>query len=321
MLFEAVPDGVMRRSVVGTFAPQREWIAVLRPKRPLPPNGQGLTVAHYAEARYGRAYSYRGALASRLPIVGGAVDGSVFCSQVIAQAFHDYGLDLVPGKLPAQVYPGMLFHSPELTDVTEDCIRKLGSVTDTDAYTQVIGTAAHELPGTEMQMNREVFEALQKELGKDLPARVYSLTDLGAWLAQEYTTEAAQRSDAKILGILETEGMFSWYDAFSEKVRRDAAVLEFVADAAEKISGGPWPTEMEAFLAEVTAMSEHGESRVDARRNTAQDYNTLAEKTGFKTFARLRDEYQRQYEDACRIHDAQARLLKALRQRKAEESA
>jgi len=190
MLCEAVSNGVMRRSVLGTFAPRREWIAVLRPNSQLLPDKHGLRVADYAEALYGRAYSYRGALASRVPIVGSSGDGSVFCSQAIAQAFQDYGMPLVPGKLPAQIYPGLLFDSPELTDVTESCIRELGSIADADVYRQLVETAEHELPGAEMRMNRKVFEAVKKELGPDLPEHVYSLPDVAMWLKHEFVSQA-----------------------------------------------------------------------------------------------------------------------------------
>src|SRR5436190_15309920 len=74
MLFEAVREGVMRRSVLGTLAPCQEWIRVLRPKKALAPNQHGLRVADYAEALYGRAYSRRGATASRFSLLGGAED-------------------------------------------------------------------------------------------------------------------------------------------------------------------------------------------------------------------------------------------------------
>src|ERR1051326_7396160 len=92
MLFEAVREGVMRRSVIGTFAYRPEWIKVLRPRKPLPPNHLGLTVADYAEALYGRGYSRRGAVASRFPVIGAAGDGAIFCSQAIAHAYAEYGV-------------------------------------------------------------------------------------------------------------------------------------------------------------------------------------------------------------------------------------
>jgi hypothetical protein len=316
MLFEAVPDGVMRRSVLGTYAPRPEWLRVLRPKEPLPPNGHGLRVADYAEALYGRAYSVRGAVASRLAIVGGSDDGSVFCSQVIAQAFHDYGRPLLPGKLPAQIYPGLLLDSPELTDVTGNCIRKLGSLTDAELYQEVIDTANHDLPGAEMRMNRRAFGAVQKCFAGDLPANVLSLTDLAIWMSHDFNTDVVQRSDPRILAILESEQFFGWYDGFSLKVRQEAAVMELAAMQAEASVGLPLTAEIQALIDDFGEVVSVGEVSLAARKNTASEYENLAARTGLETFARLRDMYRRQFEDANRLQQAKLRLIAALRQRK-----
>jgi len=80
----------------------------------------------------------------------------------------------------------------------------------------------------------------------------------------------------KILGTLERQGMFAWYNEFSAKVRSDAAVLEMVATAADASTSGPLTGEMQAFLIEVTAMNANGDARVEARKNTADEYAALA---------------------------------------------
>ena len=224
MLLEAVRDGVLRRSVIGTFAPRLEWIRILRPKKPLPVNAQGLRVRDYAESLYGRAYTCRGAIASLFPILGPAEDGSVFCSQVIAQAFLDYCVSLLLGKIPSQIYPGKLLDSHELMDVTADCVRTLGSVSNPNLYKEIVDTASQELLGTEMQMNRQAFEAIRKELGDTVPEHVHLLTDLSSWLSAEFSFEAVKKSDGVILNILEREGMFEWYAKFSANVQ---GVAEF----------------------------------------------------------------------------------------------
>src|SRR5882724_7499086 len=77
MLFEAVPTGVMRRSVIGTFTTRREWIKVLRPRTPLGANAQGLQVAHYAERMYGRSYSRKRAALSVTECINISDNGSV----------------------------------------------------------------------------------------------------------------------------------------------------------------------------------------------------------------------------------------------------
>lgn len=317
MLFEAVRDGVMRRSVIGTFAYRPDWIMVLRPRKSLDPNHLGLTVADYAEALYGRGYSRRGAVASRFPAIGAGEEGSLFCSQVIAHAFSEYGVELVPGMTPAQIYPALLVDSPELEDVTNGCIRQLGSVSDAEQYRLVIDTAGQEAPGAEMRMNRRVFEAVQKELGNLLPERIHSLTELSIWLSQEYKSSAAQQSDSRILAILDREGMFSWYDEFSANARRMAGILEFAAQAAELSTGEPRSVEIQALLDDMRETMPLADAALERRRSTAQDYEAVAKATDFKTFARIASLYKQQYDDAVRIHEARRRLVDALDQRQA----
>lgn len=67
MLLEAVAHGVMRRSVLATYVSRRKWIKVLRPNFSVVDQDTGRSLAHCAEALYGRGYSGRGAVASRFP--------------------------------------------------------------------------------------------------------------------------------------------------------------------------------------------------------------------------------------------------------------
>jgi hypothetical protein len=315
MLFEAVRDGVMRRSVIGTFAYRPDWIMVLRPRKSLAPNHLGLTVADYAEALYGRGYSRRGAVASRFPAIGAGEEGIFFCSQVIAHAFSEYGVELVPGKTPAQIYPALLVDSPELEDVTDKCIRQLGSVSNDDQYRLVIDTAGQEAPGAEMRMNRRVLEAVQKELGNQLPEGIHSLTDLSMWLSREHDTSAVRLADAPILSVLEREGTFKWYEEFSGNAQRLAEILEFAARAAELSTQEPRTAEIQLLIEDLKEAIPLAKAALERRQGTARDYEDLAKTTRLQTFERLASIYRRQYDDAARIDKARTRLVDALDQR------
>lgn len=214
MLLEATGTGVLRRSAIGTYATRIDWIRVLRPKKPLAPNVHGLGIAECAESIYGHEYSVRGALACHFPVFGGSEDGGVFCSQLVAQAYLLYGLPLLLGKSPSQINPGMLLKSSELSDVTNSCIRRLGSVSDADVYKLVVETATQELPIVEMRMNRRAFDAIQERLGGRLPEQVQSLPELIIWLSASSSSDVVKRSDPVILEILEREDMFRWHDEF-----------------------------------------------------------------------------------------------------------
>jgi len=315
MLLEAVTVGVMRRSVIATYASQPEWIKVLRPKMALPLDSHGLGVADYAEALYGRGYSLRGAAASKYSIIGPAAAGPVFCSQVIAQAFADYGINLIPGKRPCDIYPGLLLKSPELLDVTTSCIRKVGARSSPEQHDQIVAAAEQELPGSEMSMNRRAFKAIRKELGAALPDSIHSLTDVSIWLSIEQNSDVVNGADEIILSVLEREGMFQWLDEFSVGATSLAQTLEFAATAAEQSMNEPMNADIESLLDDLTETAQLGQSSLAGRAATKNDYANLASKTGLKTFDRLRGVYQRQFDDAERIHQARARIIAALGKR------
>lgn len=160
MLIEAMPQGVMHRSVIGTYATRPEWIKVLRTKIPLGLSAEAQPLTFYAERLYGRAYSKIRAGTSIIGWIDIPDDGSTFCSRVIAEAFCDFGMDILPGTKLSKITPAMLLKSRELKDVTRQCIRKLGSETDRHLFDEVVETASQQSPGDEMEMNRRVFDSI-----------------------------------------------------------------------------------------------------------------------------------------------------------------
>jgi len=312
MLLEALYTGVQRRSTIGTYATQREWIAVLRPKKALTPDAPERL--HNAELAYGHAYSVRGAIASRFSRFGATPDRGVFCSQVVADAYLRYGVSLIPGKSPAEIYPGMLLDSPELSDVTDKCVRKLGSESDTDLYKLVVATGGQALPEEEMRMNRRAFEAIRRTLGRKLPERIRSLPELATWLSTEFRSEAAKQADLVVLKVLDRAGMFKWYDEFHTESGKQIVALEWAAEAAE-ISKGKRSSEIEAFLRDLGDSAQLRQASLQGRRATAREYRNLARTTGLKYFQCFDAIYGRQYQDAKRRHKAIDRMIAALKRR------
>lgn len=315
MLLEAVTTGVMRSSAIATHAPKQEWIKVLRPALPLPSNSQGKRVADYAEAIYGRGYSYRGAFASRFPVIGAAEPGRVFCSQVVAQAFADYGAPLFPDKKPCEIFPGLLAVSPNLVDVTFDCVRAVNSETDAELYQQIRATAEQSSPSEEMLMNRRAFDAIKSELGQTLPRDVHSLPDLFTWLSANSALPEASRADETIHDLLEREGMFKWSDEFSAQVQALAGILELCASGAEASVNDEMTEEIRLVLDDLRETIPLGDSSLAGREVTKNENAELAKITGLKTFKRMSDVYRRLYEDSKRVHDARVRVIRALEQR------
>jgi uncharacterized protein YycO len=314
-LIEALDTGVQWRTVFATYATRQEWIRVLRPKKELLPNSCGLTIADCAESIYGREYSLQGAIASRFPFMGSTRGGGVFCSQVIAEAYRLYGMPLLRDKTPSQIYPGLLLNSPELSDVTEKCVRKLNSLSNSDVFKLVVETANQESLSDEMGMVRQVFEAIRKELRDNLPECVYSWSDLISWLSMEFRSDAVKKSDPAILKILETEGMFKWQDRLRMNTLRHIEIIEWAATGFEASAHYPMTAETESLLRDFADTEELRQSSLQRRRGTSEEYRQLAKMTGLKVFERLSEVYLQEYQDAQRLHGAIDRMLAAVKRR------
>ncbi len=310
MLFEAVPTGVMRRSVIGTFTTRREWIKVLRPRQNLGPNSHGLQIAHYAERMYGRAYSKSRAAVSVVPWLAIADDGSTFCSRVIAEAYREYGIELIPGRHPSKVYPSMLLKSRVLEDVTDQSIRTLGSNSDRHIFEEVVATAAQELPGEEMQMNRQVFAAIHTALEERFPVEVVSLPGIWQWLAMN--SQVAREADAVVMEILEREGFVNWYAGWAEDVQDQAQLFENIAGVAERANHEAKPPDLQEFIQQYQEYLALDETALEARRDTMDQFSHWAAATGLSTLIYLRDKYEREHAIFARLTQANTRLLNAL---------
>jgi hypothetical protein len=310
MLFEAVSTGVMRRSVIGTFTTRREWIKVLRPAVPLGVNVHGREVAHYAERMYGRAYSIRRAASSVFGWIDIADDGSTFCSRVIAEAYRDYGIELIPDKHPSKVYPALLLKSPALVDATEQSIRKLGSKSDRHLFQEVVATAEQELPGNEMQLNRDVFEAIRVALGDRLPKEAVSLPDVWQWLA--LNSLDAESADSVILQILKREGFVDWYVGWAQDVQDQAQLFENIADLAEQAGNEPKPPGLREFIQQMQEYLALDETSLRARKETMDQFTQWAQATGLSTLKYLEDKYRGEYAIFERLNRANRRLLSAV---------
>jgi hypothetical protein len=310
MLFEAVLTGVMRRSVIGTFATRSDWIRVLRPRETLGANAQGLEVAYYAERMYGRPYSLIRAGFSVIDRINISDNGSTFCSRVVAEAYHDYGIDLVPGKLPSKVHPSMLLKSPALCDVTEQSIRKLGSVSHRHLFEEIVSIADQESPGDEMQMNRRVFKAIRRKLGAALPRPVLTLPDLWKWLATD--APEARAADATILEVLNREGFVDWYASWAQGVADQAQLFENIAKLAERAGFGPMTPDLELFSQQIREYLALDDTSLTARAATRDEFAQLAGHAPLSCLVYLRDKYLREYTLFERLNIANKRLLGAV---------
>lgn len=224
-LFEAMPAGLHRRSVFATYVKRRDHIQVLRPTPALAQNTSGQRIADYAEALYGQAYNVPGALLAVVPRLRTGAPGSYFCSQVIAQIFVDYGLNLLPAMRPDKVKPrDFLTATAVLENVSERCVRKIDAVVDGLEFDSILETAAESAWAVrEMKMNRTVFEACMKRLGRHRPTNVYSLRALWEWFGSQCQSthpDSATELESALLQTMQSGGYWEFYQQLHE--RREA---------------------------------------------------------------------------------------------------
>jgi hypothetical protein len=308
-LLEAVPHGVLRGSVIGTFATRREWIAVRRPKKPLLANARGLTIAHCAEALYGRPYSVINAITSAVPWLNIGDEGAVFCSRMVAQAYCDYGLDLFDGTDPSKVRPWMFLKSPELEDVTERCLRILRSRADHEVFKSTVAVSQVGLSSVEMEMNLRVFEAIKGELGSRVPSDVYSLAELFNWLVAG--SAEARAVDPMVFETLEREGFVKWYEAWLQFPAAQAEIFERLAAQAENQSPGPMTDEAFVFVDQFSEEVELSGISLEGRLMTMEAYDAL--NCQGPTLRYLQQKYRNEFGCFKRLNDAERRLLLAFR--------
>lgn len=289
MLLEAQPEGVRRRSTLSTFATKRDWITVLRPIFPVDKNSRGLSLARCAETRYGWAYSKIRAIGSPWPSlseVTGWLDGT-FCSELVALAFADYGVDLLPRVKRSSITPGKLKESKLLSDVTASCIRVLHPVQDADAYNFTTRLHARKEPKQDMELERHCFKQLRAS--RLTPRNVRTLHEALQWLASlNMTTQADADIDAGIYRILTREGYFEFYEAQAYELRLGAKPFNDGIKVARTLSAANFTSEMKAFLSDLQGMlptfEEHFVARIESYARSQQ----LA-KNGSKTLVRVLD--------------------------------
>jgi hypothetical protein len=311
MLLEATRKaGVKRSSVLGTYATKAKWIKVLRPNNPLPPNECGYGVSDYAERLYGRQYSVFGAIASRFAPLRSPDDGREFCSRVIAQAYSDYGINLVPGVAPAKIFPAMLEHSPELHDVTTTCVQELDSIKDSALYDQCISISATILVDSDMQMNNRVFKSIRTRLGGDIPKNIHSLTDLWKWLIDG--SAAARKADPVIYQILQTEGFANYCDIAHTERELYVVIWELVTKYAETLPISPGP-DADKLVEEFSSGILLSESSLKSREITKGEYDAFIKASSLKTIRYLHGIFGRDYEFAKKAYSVHERFVKALK--------
>lgn len=313
MLLEAQPEGVRRRSPWGTYAIRREWICVLRPTFSVDTNERGLSLSQCAETRYGWAYSKVRAIGSPWPTAAnsaGWLDGT-FCSELVARAFADYGVDLLPEVKCAEITPGKLTESKLLSNVTGECVRVLHPVRDANEFT--LATKVHDRgePREDMEVERQCLEAIRAS--QALPPTIRSLHDAFAWLAQlDLSVKDNTKIDARFLQVLDREGYFEFYESVAREIGFGARPFLEALAAAQNLDSTSLTKEISMLLSDLEKMLPTFEQSFNARVLSYERSLDL-QNSGSKTLSRLRQVQEQMLVQSLRLRQARNGLVKALR--------
>ncbi|HZZ93014.1 MAG TPA: hypothetical protein VFE23_10650 [Usitatibacter sp.] len=308
MLLEAVPDGISRISPIGVCAPKIEWICVLRPRNEAIIKQTALTIAEAAESLYGRRYSVIGAIGTVIPFLPRDDEGH-FCSQLVALAFEKCGICLVPGKTAYEVTPGLLLTSPELSNVTQQCVRELDACDDAESYEHIREIGANESVHREMGMNRRVLRALQKELRGEIP-EVNSLHEFWNWLGENRSNERVLALDQRIFSVLQSEGFVKWYDEWLDGMRADSALLDVLAGALGRIEEAS-DHRVPALRRDMADAVKSGDVALAGRKATVNATSSYSSSDS-KTLRYLHQKYSDELAVQQELQDAKRKLFAAL---------
>jgi hypothetical protein len=127
IFIEAIGTGIGRLVPVQACARATENIRLLRPdKEEVPQLAAVLRQATAAGQRYlQQGFARRAAPSGKVSAFQDPRRAAVFCAQLIARAYEDASLALLPGKKSEEVVPGDFLQSPYLQDVTAESVQKL----------------------------------------------------------------------------------------------------------------------------------------------------------------------------------------------------
>jgi len=190
------------------------WTLLHQPDRTL---GQRAALA--ARRLVSKHYNTKGAFRSLGPGAGVSDPGAVFCSELVAQAYLDAGVEVVPGLPPQKVTPRALLHSGIFTQMEltlRECdparIQQLfGSLDRDEAYRD-------SLMDKEVRVSRAAFadvESLVRGLPLDEPPGVRhppgNLSELIDALARLPAETSCAVMDA-LFDSLQSRGYFHLFD-------------------------------------------------------------------------------------------------------------
>ena len=279
---EAVGLGVRRFMVESTAVRNRENVRFLRLKNSvLNAVETAQAAARKAENYVARRYWVQGAIAAGVRGINLKSQGKFFCSQLVAQAYREAGLELLVGVNPHKVMPGRLLDSAHLVDITDDVL--LPAVTakrwrPADLLDGKMRATIHDGEIAVRQTVNDRINALLRSEGVD--------TDGGLeaglkFLWQTKNDELRRRLDPLFVDILREEGYVELTTAGAEK-HIDIYQMPHLID--RMIEANEPPEKFAEMLAQLRTHQRYLRQRIDDEEPAVRKFNELADSTGCEVF-------------------------------------
>jgi hypothetical protein len=204
--------------------PER-WLLLRHPDRAL-----ALAAASEARNLAHKKYSLPKALATKLPIAPASSPTSLFCSQLVAEAYARTGEALVNGKPAGKVTPNDLFRASSLHNLGIPPMVEVRLEADDTSLLDRDRAYRESLPAIERRISQHAFAAVRR-LARDLKPAPGNLAEL----LQAVADSADDHSElaAALLEALEERGYFSLLDGMMAEI----CAGEPVAATPEQVAG------------------------------------------------------------------------------------
>lgn len=302
LFVEAVGVGVRPRSILGMGVRDKQWVRVLRLKADMANHADRTSeAARHADRYLVHGYWVGGALATKLPGVSLRKRSKFFCSHLVAQAYMEAGIDLVPGLPPSKVTPKAISHSSLLCDITEDILIPTNE-RDWPLKLDLTDVGIGPSPvDQEIEIRRRVAERMEsalrtyrEDLLDESVLRTYGIVSLdkanrfhifltSLICANKDNPRLARTIDSYFVRAIKEEGYLS-----IPEMLVDEASLYLDQAATYFIEQGLWDhTRIENTLTFYQQNYATLLKRIDEMRNYTDTYKKCFKETGLKTFDAL----------------------------------
>ena len=282
---EALGMGVRRFNLARMATRSLKNVRFLRLKDEIPDREKITKKAgSKAEQYLTQGYWLSGALKSLLNASRKEHTSSFFCSHLVAHAYREVGLEILPDRMAEDVYPGLLFESEFFYDVTDSIVytqTELRGMVWSFLEDEDDPTNTHSL---EVVIAQRIYGKISREFEKHelpVPSNYYDVFRSLANLEQE---PIARSIDQKLVTLMSEEGLLTLMDPdLNEKLVHAQEIEKYIKHnlAHNKFSD----REVQDYLKLYRGFLSHADRELQRREDELELWRRLTVLRGLSSFA------------------------------------